>query len=79
MQIMPTLMHYLAETCTWLMDDDSCPSDAINNAMQALSGWQWLTVAVFSCPMHCLLNEVTRQPGNVCTVQEELVIVATEQ
>lgn len=79
MQILPPLMHYLEETCTWMMDDDSSAGDQINNAMQALAGWQWLTVAVFICPRHCLVDGIAMQQKHVCTMQEELVLVANEQ
>lgn len=79
MQILPPLMHYLEETCSWLMDDGSYGSDQINNAMQALSAWQWLTIAVFSCPKHCLLERTARQNDQCCILQEEVVMVANEQ
>ena len=79
MQILPPVMHYLEETCTWLMDDDSCDSVQLNNAMQALSGWQWLTVAVFSCPRHCVLERTAKKHAYECILQEECVIVANEQ
>ena len=61
------------------MDDDSYDKEQINNAMQALSAWQWLTVAVFSCPRHCLLDSIAKQDDQCCILQEEVVVVANEQ
>ena len=80
MQILPPLLHYLEETCVWLMDDDTVDShEQISTAMQALSNWQWLTVAVFCCPNHCLTLPVHAHNGQDSILQREVVFVANEQ
>lgn len=80
MQILPPLLHYLEETCLWLMDDDTVDSSAqTSNAMQAVSNWQWLTVVVFCCPQHCLAVPVHAHQEQQSILQSEIVFVANEQ
>lgn len=53
MQLLAPLMHFLEETCTWMLDDERDCTSQIETAMQVLSSWQWLTVAVYSCSKGC--------------------------
>ena len=84
MQVLAPTLHFLEETCTWLMDDDDEADshvEQIQSAMQVLSSWQWLTVAVFSCPNACQMQEQLAgncKPGQ-CAWQEEVVMLALEE
>ena len=81
MQILAPLLHFLEETCTWLIDDDnnSHCSEQIATAMQALSNWQWLTVAIFSCPNACQAGHCEPIKGIQCVWQEQTVMLAMEE
>ena len=83
MQVLAPTLHFLEETCTWLMDDkDGVEGHAeqIQSAMQVLSSWQWLTVAVFSCPNACCMQQQLASNRNAgqCAWQEETVMLALE-
>lgn len=79
MQILAPLMHFIEETCTWLLDEEQDCSQQIESAMQVLASWQWLTVAVFTCPYPCQAQQ--RQAsihGSQCVWQEQTVMLAVE-
>ena len=79
MQILAPLMHFLEETCGWLLDEEHDCTEQIESAMQVLSNWQWLTVAVFSCPNACQANtHSTSAVGRQCVWQEQTVMLAME-
>ena len=80
MQILAPLMHFLEETCTWMLDDDHDCSGQIELAMQVLSNWQWLTVAVFSCSNEChaMSSDASMQPGKSIWL-EQTVMMACEE
>ena len=79
MQLLAPLMHYLEETCTWMLDDEQQCSTQIETAMQVLSSWQWLTVAVFSCSNGCqTLASDTNLRGGKSIWLEQTVLMACE-
>lgn len=79
MQTLAPLMHFLEETCGWLLDEEHDRTEQIESAMQVLSNWQWLTVAVFSCPNACQANaHSTSAVGRQCVWQEQTVMLAME-
>lgn len=80
MQILAPFMHFLEETCTWMLDDDQDCSGQIELAMQVLSNWQWLTVAVFSCSNACqtMASDTSAQAGKSIWL-EQTVVVASEE
>lgn len=73
-------MHFLEETCTWMLDDDQDCSSQIELAMQVLSNWQWLTVAVFSCSNECqtMASDTSMQVGKSIWL-EQTVMMASEE
>ena len=79
MQILAPLMHFLEETCTWALDEAQDCSLQIETAMQALSNWQWLTVAVFSCSQGCLPAAVGDQTDSQGVWLEQAVMIALEE
>ncbi len=80
MQILAPLMHFLEETCGWLLDDEHDCTEQIECAMQVLSNWQWLTVAVFSCPHACQASAPSTSvaAGKQCVWHEQTVMLAME-
>ena len=81
MQTLAPMLHFLEETCTWLMDEDSDSyAEQIQSAMQVLSSWQWLTVAVFSCPNACQARGQCSDINSAgqSSWQEETVMLAAE-
>ncbi len=79
MQVLAPVMRYIEETCTWLMDEGQSCSEQIAKAMQALSSWQWLTVAVFSCPNACQTKRCLEHvPVSECVCEEQAVMLAAE-
>lgn len=80
MQILAPLMHFLEETCTWMLDDDQDCFNQIEVAMQVLSNWQWLTVAVFSCSNECqaTASDTGMQAGKSIWL-EQTVMMASEE
>ena len=78
MQILAPLMHFLEETCTWALDDEQDCSSQIEIAMQVLSNWQWLTIAVFSCSSGCLLTAQAETANSQGLWLEQTVMIASE-
>ncbi len=80
MQILAPLMHFLEETCAWLLDEEHDCTEQIESAMQVLSNWQWLTVAVFCCPHACHAKaRSTSAAGRQCVWHEQTVMLAMEE
>lgn len=80
MQLLAPLMHFLEETCTWMLDDEQDCSSQIETAMQVLSNWQWLTVAVYSCTHACqTVASDTSQTDSSSIWLEQTVMLASEE
>lgn len=80
MQLLAPLMHFLEETCTWMLDDERDCTSQVETAMQVLSGWQWLTVAVYSCSNGCqaMASDSNQKDGRSVWLEQTIMMAFEE-
>ena len=80
MQLLAPLMHFLEETCTWMLDDEQDCASQLETAMQALSSWQWLTVAVYSCSNGCqtIASDITENDGSSIWLEQRIMLASED-